>query len=193
MQIVTRKNVAAIQVLETQTAFSGTTRYSFDVERWNSLNKRSDAAERFGRNYLTQDTYNHQLVFEWDIDSRWRYVMEGFSYSCLMHKVQAGDTGFANGFNLSLFYKINERWSIGGRYEWLRARNTLVDVPYPARAEGMETNTLAFAVHWQPAYRLNFRTELRHDWANYNNGFKPFGAATQSNQLLFGCAMTVKF
>ena len=164
-------------------------KYSFLLERNNGLNRCSDAATRYGRDYLVQDFYGHQVVFLWDINERWRYIMEGFS--CLMS--QDNDTKFANGFNLNLFRKINDRWSVGGRYEWLKAQRTLFDLAYLTDGSGTEINSLAFAVHWQPTYRLNFRTELRNDWTDYNNGYKPFANGTQRSQLLLGGAMTVKF
>ena len=168
-------------------------KYSCFLEYCNGLNKRSDAVAQYGRDFLTRDASSHHVVFEWDINSRWCYAMEGFTHSRLMHRASDNDTGFYNGFNLNLYYKFNERWSVGTRYEWLKARNTLFDLPYLTGGSGTEINTLSFAVNWQPTYRLNLRTELRHDWTDYNNGYKPFDNRTQSNQLLLGCAMTVKF
>ncbi len=173
---------------------STTLKYSYFLERNNGLNKRPDAAETFGRNYLTQDAASHHAVFLWDLTPRWRYVAEGFTSSRVMSQVQGDDdTGFSNGFNLNLFYKLNERWSFGGRYEWLRARNTLYDLRYLTDAAGTEINSLALAVNWDPRPRLNIRSELRHDWTDYENGYKPFDRNAERNQLVFGCAMTLKF
>jgi len=168
-------------------------KYSCFLEHCNGLNRRSDAAERFGRDYLTRDASSHHVVFQWDINLRWRFEAEGFTHSRLMRRDINNDTGFSNGYNLNLYYKFNERWSVGTRYEWLKACNTLFDLPYLTGGNGTEINALAFAVSWQPTYRLNFRTELRHDWTDYNNGYRPFNAGTQSDQLLLGGAMTVKF
>ncbi len=169
-------------------------KYSYLREWNNGLNKRSDAASGFGRDFLTQDMISHHVVFTWDINSRWRHAAEGFTHSRLMNRNEGDATGFANGFNLNLYYKINDRWTVGGRYEWLRARNTLYDLPYLTNGgHGTEINTLALAVNWYPLPRLNLRSELRYDWTDYVNGYRPFDNATQSDQLIFGCAMTVKF
>jgi len=172
---------------------STTLKYSYFLERNNGLNKNPDAASRYGRDYLTQDLSSHHVVFRWNINSRWSYVAEGFTCSRLMHRIQDDDPGFANGFNLNFIYKVNERWSAGTRYEWLKARKTLFDLTYLTSGSGTEINSLAFAVNWQPTLRVNFRSEIRYDWSDYNNGYKPFDNRTQNNQLVFGCAMTVKF
>ena len=168
-------------------------KYSFFLEHNNGLNKRADAATRYGRDFLTRDWSTHQVVFQWDITSHWRFETEGFSHSRQMHTNRGDETGFSNGYNLNLFYKINERWSVGGRYEWLKGRNVLYDLPHLTGGLGTEIHAMSFAVNWQPTYRLNLRTELRHDWTDYNNGYRPFDAGKQSDQLVFGSAMTVKF
>ncbi|MCL2744001.1 MAG: porin [Planctomycetaceae bacterium] len=166
--------------------------YGFFVERCNGLNKQADAPN-YGRFYRTQDTVSHHLVYIWDINSRWRYVMEGFANSNSMHLMLGEDSGHANGFNLNLFYKFNKYWSVGTRYEFFKACKTLYDLPHLTGGSGTEINTVSFAVNWQPTFRLNFRAEVRHDWTDYNNGYKPFDGCTESNQLMFGTAMTVKF
>ena len=168
-------------------------KYSFLLERNNGLNKRPDAAIRYGRDWVAQDQYCHQVVFVWDVTTRWRYAAEGFSCSRLNHRNQDNDTGFANGFNHNVFYKINERWSVGGRYEWLKARNTFFDLRYLTGGSGTEINSLAFAVNWQPTLRVNVRSEIRYDVTDYHNGYKPFDAGKHSDQWVFGCAGTVKF
>ena len=168
-------------------------KYSLFLEHNNGLNKHSDAATQYGRDFLTRDWSTHQVVFQWDINSHWRFEAEGFSHSRRMHTYQDNETGFSNGSNLNLFYKINERWKVGTRYEWVKGRNVLYDLPYLTGGSGTEINALSFAINWQPTYRLNLRTELRHDWTDYNNGYRPFDAGKQSDQLLLGSAMTVKF
>ena len=168
-------------------------KYSYFLERNNGLSKHSDAATRYGRDFLTEDLSSHHVVLLWDVNPRWRYATEGFTCSRIRHRIADNETGFANGFNQNLIFKINERWSLGGRYEWLKARKTLFDLAYLTGGTGTEINSLAFAVNWQPTLRLNVRSEIRHDWADYNNGYKPFDAGTQNHQWIFGCAMTVKF
>ena len=168
-------------------------KYSYFLEKSNGLNKRPDAASRYGRDYLTRDSSSHHVVFLWDLNSRWRYVTEGFSCSRLMKQYHDDETGFANGFNLNLFYKINNRWSIATRYEWLKARNTLYDLPYLTGGSGVKIDSLALGVQWWPSPRLNVRSELRYDWTDYQNGYRPFGGKTHNDQLTLGCAMTVKF
>lgn len=170
-----------------------TFKYSFFLEANNGLNKRPDAAIRFGRDCDTQDSYSHHVVVTWDVTPRWQYMIEGYAAVHYGKRDGEKEKNFANGVNQSLIYKINDRWSVGGRFEWLKARNTLFDLAYLTDGAGTDICSLALAVNWWPSPRFNIRPELRYDWTDYKNGFGPFGGGTEKNQLTGGFAVTLKF
>ena len=112
-------------------------------------------------------------------------------------QTQAFDSsGNAYGINQHLIYTINPKWAVGLRGEWHRGMGrSLFDFANNAMARSTmgDLYALTLGVNWNVSEDVMIRPELRHDWANYNSVWKPFGNGTKSEQLSGGVSMVVKF
>ena len=138
------------------------------------------------------------LVFTYQINRCWFYMIEGLYVD---NNLDVPPDTNAYGINQHLIYTICPKWSVGLRGEWHRAEGTLFDAqPYTWTnvaqdngGQGGDLYALTFGANWNITPKFTIRPELRYDWADYNNGWKPFGNGTKSEQLSGGGSMIVKF
>ena len=93
--------------------------------------------------------------------------------------------------NNYLFYKMNDCWSLGGRFEWFQD-------PEGARVvAGSRGNYFALTagLNYKPHANVTIRPEIRYDWFDSFAGSKllPFNDNTSSSQLSGGVDFVVTF
>ncbi len=135
------------------------------------------------------NSYMHSLVFDWNINCRWEYVMQSNFATC-------DESGIANqanqhyGISQYLFYKINDCWKFGTRIEWFRMEDY-----YPAAdTETSNATALSVGLNYRPLPNVRIRPELRWDWSDASN-ISPnvFDNDTKSNQVSGGFDFIVTF
>ncbi len=134
------------------------------------------------------NTYLHSIVMSLQMTDRLQWVIQ----NDLHHRDGQQNNVAAGGVNQYLFYKINECWSLGGRFEWLHDRDGAF--VQPGLAAGNYYNLTA-GLNWAPHTNLTVRPELRYDWfsGTYMPGGLPFDNHTADNQLSFGFDVIVLF
>ena len=103
-----------------------------------------------------------------------------------------------------LTYDLCDKWSVGGRWEWMKDNEGIIvppsdpfpfaaAVPYPG-APG-EWNDLSLGVNFKPSKNILARTELRYDWesALIPGATAPFNDNTSTHQWTWGNDLIIKF
>lgn len=167
-------------------------RYSLYTGSNNGWNKRANAGN-YARFYDRTDVLANSIVFNWTLNDRWRYMIEGHWSNYDAKTGNASTKTNAQGISQHLIYTINSKWSVGTRIEWLNAHGTFFDLlPYTG-GDGTDVYEISLGANWDPTPWFNFRPELRYDWTYYDNGFKPFANGTQTKQFSGGCSVLIKF
>ncbi|MGL4941879.1 MAG: carbohydrate porin [Thermoguttaceae bacterium] len=154
-------------------------------------NKQGDPA--YNRFYNSAHNTVHTCVFTWAFRPQWFYMIEGVFEDNAYVATAGNYTTRSAGCNQHLIYTINKKWSVGVRGEYHRAEGTMFDMQHLTGGQGTDLYQFTLAANWTPVSYFTLRPELRCDWANYDNGFKPFNNRTESSQVSFGCAGIVKF
>ena len=94
------------------------------------------------------DGYFHSVILDWQITDRWDYVLE----SNYLDNNTVAPYGPLMGVNQYLFYTLNCRWALGGRFEWLQG-------------SGSNEQQAAFTVgaNYRPHPNVVIRPEVRVD------------------------------
>ena len=152
----------------------------------------ADADTRFGRTYHTASQTVQSLVLSVNISPQWLYMIET---AWSDNRYDSGTTKtFYTGINQHLIYTINKEWAAGLRAEWSHGKGTLFDIPDgQGNYRGYDLYALTLGANWTPNKWLIVRPELRHDWSDYNSGFRPFANGTKANQLSGRGSFIVKF
>jgi len=147
----------------------------------------------YDRFYDSGTEWVHMLVFTYQINRCWFYMIEGL-YVDNDYKAAPDYTTNAYGINQHLIRTISSKLSLGLRGEWHRAEGTIFDIPPITRGgQGGDIYALSFGANWNVSPKITIRPELRYDWANYDNGWQPFGGGTKSEQLTGGGSVVMKF
>ncbi len=127
----------------------------------------------------------NSFVFSYKLTERWTYTFQG-DYATTFNLANENSWyGIAN----YLTYKINDKWSFGGRVEWFRDDDGLRVI---AGNEGSYTELTA-GVNWKPKANLTFRPEVRYDaYSGTVAGGKPFndGASNHQTSAAFDAIFT---
>ena len=160
------------------------------------FDKQADA-DLYGRVYNSASHSAHSLICTVNLGKQWLYMIEGvFADNNYDHNNrQAAQRTFCGGINQHLIYTVNKCWAVGLRGEWSNNNGTMFDIPDQAYSggEGCDIYALSLCANWTPNTWFILRPELRYDWSDYNNGFKPFANGTQASQLSAGGSFIVKF
>lgn len=166
----------------------------------NGFNRRSVAESlATARNYTKADILAQTLVFTWNLNKRWKWMIEGhWSSYDYEGALDAGNTLFdydtyVQGISQHLIYTVNKKLSFGVRLEWLDTRGGFFDLPPLTGGQGSEIYEITLGANWHPKPWLNIRPELRYDWSDYNSGYRPFDYGRQSNQFTAGLGLMVIF
>lgn len=102
-----------------------------------------------------QNGYAHTVLFTFDINDKWQYVLQT-NYSD--NDILLGDTRDILTLNQYLFYQISERLSVGGRLEWYR--DPRLD---PGAGAVDEVVSTTVGLNYRPAANVVIRPEVRWD------------------------------
>ena len=101
-----------------------------------------------------------------------------------------------------LTYDLCDKWSVGGRWEWMKDNEGIIvppsdpfpfaaAVPYPG-APG-EWNDLSLGVNFKPSKNILVRSEIRYDWETQYASKPAFDDNTSNNQWTWGNDLIIKF
>jgi len=168
--------------------------------RYNIFCNRAGGHDDIGtymRDYDSGTELIQTLAYTNQWNKRWFYMIEGLWVDGKFNNPKVFDsTGDAYGINQHLIYTINPKWSVGLRGEWHRTLGrALFNFADNAMVGGTmgDLYALTLGANWNVCGNVMIRPEIRHDWANYNSVWKPFGNGTKSEQLSGGVSMVVKF
>jgi hypothetical protein len=138
------------------------------------------------------------LIFTWKINKKWFHMSE-VAYTD--HSVNGSSTGHAWGYNSHFIRTINDKLSIGFRGEYHHTYRSAFDpvvVPtHAAQATGRQGGDLwnfTVAAHYKLTPKVTFRPEVRYDYTDYKNGFRPFGGNyNKKDQICGGASFIVMF
>ena len=102
-------------------------------------------------------------------------------------------TGDAWGINQHLIRTFTDKFSVGFRGEYHYSRNSTFDIVGVTGGEGGDMWNFTVAAHYKLTPKVTFRPEIRYDYADYNNGFRPFGGNSKKDQLCGGVSFIVMF
>lgn len=153
----------------------------------NDLNR---GAWRFTDGSARNEYLIQSLCFEWLPTERFTYVMQ---YN-LRNDNRIGRNGegcigrtSAYGINNHFLYKLDDRWSVGMRAEWLRDNGGggyVVD-------EWADYWEITLGLNWNPCHNVSIRPEIRFDWAD--GAAVPYAEGTKKNQVSGGFGMLYVF
>ena len=137
------------------------------------------------------DYFVQSLCLEWTPTKRFTYV---FQYNLRNDNLRGGARTSAYGINNHFLYKLNDQWSVGTRFEWLRDNGAWV------HADPADYYQITLGLNWNPYTNVSIRPEVRYDWSD---GSKPFGPSDvfggyptmdrHSYQVSGGCGVVVTF
>jgi hypothetical protein len=145
-----------------------------------------DRGERWGLDW--GDLYMNSFVVKLAINDRWTYVFQ-HDLGLVTNAGAQVPNGQWYGINQYLFFKINDCWSLGGRFEWFHDDDGLW-IPNVAWAGGSAPDyyALTLGLNWKPHANLTIRPEIRYDWANgrFTAGNRPFNDGADREQFSGG-------
>ena len=124
------------------------------------------------------DYFIQSICYEWNITDRWTYLFQYDLHNANYHGVRWS----AYAINNLLFYKINDKWAAGLRFEWMRDNGGDAGWLGPVASDYYE---YTLGVNWNPTDHLRIRPEIRYDRAAEA---KPFGN-NRSDQFSGGFAV----
>jgi hypothetical protein len=190
--------------------FLGKATYNFTKDI--ALSYRTFYNDRGARNTTTNtgqiDCFN-TLIFTWKLSKNWFYMGE-VAFVDGKHYSAGGRTGSdAWGINNHLIRTFSEKFSVGFRGEFHHSHASTFDNRTVTGyidsngntvlgGQGGDIWTFTAAAHYKINPKTTFRPEIRYDYADYNNGFRPFGgsnvnAQRKSDQLCGGVSLIVMF
>ena len=138
------------------------------------------------------DYFVQSLCFELALTDRFTYVNQ---YNLRNDNVRGGDRTSAYGINNHFLYKLNDQWSVGTRFEWLRDNCGYVT------DDTSDYYQVTLGLNWNPWENVSIRPEVRYDWCR--GGVTPFGPSAvfgdypiqgiRSEQVSGGCGIVLSF
>ena len=139
---------------------------------------------------------NHNiLILRWQISPRWYYMgetayMEGKALTSADTRVNSRSFGVNN----HLIYTVNDKFSVGFRGEYHYSLGSTFDNRGITGGEGGDLWEFTFASQYKINPKTTLRPEIRYDYTDYNNGYRPFGGdASKNDQLSGGVSLVVTF
>ena len=137
------------------------------------------------------DYFVQSVCFEWMPTKRFTYVLQ---YNLRNDNVRGRASTSAYGVNNHFLYKLNDQWSVGTRFEWLRDNGAWV------HSDPADYYQITLGLNWNPYKNVSVRPEVRYDWGK---GAAPFGPSDvfggypitdkHSEQVSAGCGVVVSF
>lgn len=138
------------------------------------------------------DLYMNSFVLNFAINDKWTYV---FQHDLGLITGQPGANAQWYGINQYLFYKLNDCWSLGGRFEWFRDDDGTRVPGFQALGNRADYYALTCGLNWKPHANVNIRPELRYDWANgvFGAGNRPFNDGADREQFSGGFDFVITY
>jgi len=134
--------------------------------------------------YRDGDRTNYSLVYSQRLSHRWRWAIQhdlGLEKN-VNQKIIYGNPSFVDGRWASivnyLYYTINDKWSVGGRFEWFQdSHHSRIGNLYPYERKmnypgidfwttGQNYYNFSLGLNWKPIPRMTLRPEIRWDWSD---------------------------
>jgi len=147
-----------------------------------------DYSVLIGKDEDVRKYFVSSLVARINLSQRWDYAVAWLFRNEESDTVPNEHWG-RYGVNQELFYKLNSRWKLGARAEWMKDYSNNRGYDYDVYA-------FTFGANWSPVEFLTIRPEIRYD--NYN-GDKPFnstkskGFDLKDDQFMYGFSSYVRF
>ena len=190
------------------------------VNGWNALDSTSDhLAELAGLKYtgcnwwtsfaiVTGDEFNNDAglpgitpaeanrtryswIFDTQPSDRWEYVFNQW-FGSQADGTADGGTAYWYGFDQYLYYRINNCWRSGLRFEWFRdEEGTRVGLNRPSNPNKPPFPgnffSLTAGLNWTPCNNFVLRPEICADWFDGDNALqRPYDDGAKNYQLLLG-------
>ncbi len=172
---------------------------------WTSADGRSDIALTLITGDETANRDNrttYSLVYARQLNDRLKYVFQhdlGVQQNGAVTADSNIDSALWYGINQYLMYELNEKTSLGVRFEWFRDQDNarVLAIPDERFVQGGNYYELSFGANWKPNNSITVRPELRWDWSNVKSPqlgiggmFDDFG---DKNQFLFATDVIIAF
>jgi hypothetical protein len=189
------------------------------VNGWNALDRTSDqlaeiallryTAERWWTQFaiITGNEFNNdaglpgitpafanRTRYSWIFDlqprERWEYVFHQW-FGSQADGTASGATAYWYGIDQYLYYRINDCWRSGLRFEWFRDEDgTRVGLNRPSNPNKPpfvgNFFSLTAGLNWTPSTVFTLRPEIRADWFDGNQAIGPFDDGAKDYQLMIG-------
>jgi len=137
----------------------------------------------------------YSLILEARPNDRWEYIFHQW-LGTQADGAPFGGTALWTGIDQYLYYGLNEKWKLGGRFEWFQdEQGTRVGLNRPANPNKppLPGNYFSLTVgpNYLPCPNLLIRPELR--WDFYDGYALPYRDGTRAQQLLLGFDMILMF
>jgi hypothetical protein len=134
------------------------------------------------------------LIFRWKLSPHWFYMGEIATMDGTTYLAGTQLDGHSFGVNNHLIYTVNEKLSFGVRGEYHHAHNSTFDNRGISGGEGGDLWECTLAAHYMINPKTTFRPEIRYDYTDYRNGYRPFGGnASKNDQICGGVSFVVAF
>jgi len=132
----------------------------------------------------------YSWIVDWQPNDQWEYVFHQW-YGSQARGTASGATAYWYGIDQYLYYRINDCWRTGLRFEWFRDEDgTRVGLNRPSNPNKPpfvgSFYSLSAGLNWTPCTNLTLRPEIRADWFNGNQAIGPYDDGASNSQLLLG-------
>jgi hypothetical protein len=140
------------------------------------------------------DCFN-TLIFTWKLNKRWSYMGEVAYTDNKVYRLDGTKgMGDAWGVNQHLIRTFSEKLSVGLRGEFHHSHNSTFDNASVTGGQGGDLWNFTLAANYKINPKTTFRPEIRYDYADYNNGYRPFGGdASKNDQISGGVSFLIMF
>jgi len=119
------------------------------------------------------DAYSHSIVLDWQVSDRLNYVIE----TSYIENTLAAPLGPLMDVNQYVFYTLNPRWALGGRFEWLQLAGS-----------DEQFNEFTVGANYRPHANVVIRPEVRVDV--FDPSYHPLGV---QDSTVFGIDAIITF
>jgi len=146
-----------------------------------------------GRTEFDVDYFVHSFVVNAKLNKRWDYTFEW----TLRNEKENRDPAYrycggAYGINQELVYRLNSRWAVGGRAEWMHLYGNYGDYFGEGFYGAPDIYAVVFGANWTPNKWLTVKPEVRYDWTDPKEA-TVFDNYTRHKQFSGGVSAIVKF
>ncbi len=131
---------------------------------------------------LTTDVYMHSVVFDVTLTENLNYILHSDFQTRTPNRANGG-AWKQYGLNNYLIYELNDRWSVGSRYEWLYVGENVgapLGPPFPPgpglATPGVHYHDFTLGLNYRPCDSMIIKPEVRYDYVDFDGaaGGGPF-------------------